>query len=145
MICQLDCSFGEETNDCFWSRFMDIWSQHWLWSCWSSLGWFYCWKGSSHPTQYTPQNTLGHQKQKAFGGMFNRVPPCYIPDIRNPILHFAGGKCHWQRDIKEGIIQSGGVSFIFPPNTKVSCLEIKASTALWLRWNKYVIEDLQSK
>lgn len=53
-----------------------------------------------------------------------------IPNISNPIHYFAGGKCHWQCEIEERIMEvesegMGGFS-----NTKVSCLKIKASTAV---------------
>lgn len=45
----------------------------------------------------------------------------YIPDICNPILHFAGGKCHWQREIlKRGLCE-------WRVRRWRACLEIKAA------------------
>lgn len=141
MICQLGSSFRER-GECFWSGVTDIWSRYQLWSCWASFGWLCCGKGSSDSTHYASQNTLSHQMQTPKWHVQSCSSITFLTlVIQSTILQEAnatGNVRYWRRDYGSGEWGGGRVF----SNTKVSCLEIKASTAVWLVLSKYKVQTV---
>lgn len=137
LLLQHDSSAGQQLQRKDWE--LDLVSQTFGVSSssdlFSSLGRLRCGKVSSGSTYYASQNRQGHWM---WTPKWCAPSCCSIPDIGNPIHVFAKGKCHWQCEIlKKGLRKwkSEGVGGIF--NTKVSCLEIKTSTALGLVLKKH--------
>lgn len=139
-LCQLGSSF-RESRECFWSGFTESYRRKesvLALISWASLGWLYTGKVSSevfHPLRITKSARPPNVNTKVTCSiMFFHS----IPNICNPIHYFAGGKRHWQCEVlKKGLWKCRARGWEGFSNTKVSCLEIKASAAVWLDPRKY--------